>query len=190
MMIISSILLLYSIKNNPDLASSSKMEGDRKGLRLKRLEEPQQQQALQVFDRIFNAGRFDEDEIFVKDVWKEYTGWPLNDMENQYKFMVKHVNFESLIVFPQHNKKLKYLNVGSLLLDGGEEGVDGDLNMSMNLLTIAGTTNVVFLDELLEARLKPDMSDSNGRTALVTDMSKMDKNKAKRTKSSTGMERA
>ncbi|KVI11690.1 Diacylglycerol glucosyltransferase, N-terminal, partial [Cynara cardunculus var. scolymus] len=29
--------------------------------------------------------------IFIKDVWKEYTGWPLNDMENQYKFMVKHV---------------------------------------------------------------------------------------------------
>ncbi|KAK7857871.1 monogalactosyldiacylglycerol synthase 3 [Quercus suber] len=29
--------------------------------------------------------------IFVKDVWKEYTGWPLNDMERSYKFMVKHV---------------------------------------------------------------------------------------------------
>lgn len=27
----------------------------------------------------------------MKDVWKEYTGWPLNDMEGQYKFMVKHV---------------------------------------------------------------------------------------------------
>ncbi|XP_028753981.1 monogalactosyldiacylglycerol synthase 2, chloroplastic [Neltuma alba] len=33
----------------------------------------------------------DEYSIFVKDVWKEYTGWPLNDMESQYKFMVKHV---------------------------------------------------------------------------------------------------
>ncbi|KAI3914584.1 hypothetical protein MKW92_036430, partial [Papaver armeniacum] len=33
----------------------------------------------------------DEYRIFVKDVWKEYTGWPLNDMESQYKFMVKHV---------------------------------------------------------------------------------------------------
>lgn len=29
-------------------------------------------------------------QIFVKDVWKEYAGWPLNDMERQYKFMVKH----------------------------------------------------------------------------------------------------
>ncbi|XP_050213628.1 monogalactosyldiacylglycerol synthase 2, chloroplastic-like [Mercurialis annua] len=33
----------------------------------------------------------DEYRIIVKDVWKEYTGWPLNDMERQYKFMVKHV---------------------------------------------------------------------------------------------------
>ncbi|KAF8400594.1 hypothetical protein HHK36_013893 [Tetracentron sinense] len=33
----------------------------------------------------------DEYEVFVKDVWKEYTGWPLNDMERSYKFMVKHV---------------------------------------------------------------------------------------------------
>ncbi|KAK3039974.1 hypothetical protein RJ639_027164 [Escallonia herrerae] len=33
----------------------------------------------------------DEYRIFVKDVWKEYTGWPLNNMERQYKFMVKHV---------------------------------------------------------------------------------------------------
>ncbi|KAH0735842.1 hypothetical protein KY285_011549 [Solanum tuberosum] len=33
----------------------------------------------------------DEYNVFVKDVWKEYTGWPLNTMEQQYKFMVKHV---------------------------------------------------------------------------------------------------
>ncbi|KAK8262247.1 hypothetical protein V6Z12_D13G244100 [Gossypium hirsutum] len=33
----------------------------------------------------------DEYRIIVKDVWKEYTGWPLNDMERSYKFMVKHV---------------------------------------------------------------------------------------------------
>ncbi|XP_071724496.1 monogalactosyldiacylglycerol synthase 2, chloroplastic-like [Rutidosis leptorrhynchoides] len=33
----------------------------------------------------------DQYKIFIKDVWKEYAGWPLNDMENQYKFMVKHV---------------------------------------------------------------------------------------------------
>ncbi|KAF8092199.1 hypothetical protein N665_0422s0028 [Sinapis alba] len=33
----------------------------------------------------------DKYRIIVKDVWKEYTGWPLNDMESSYKFMVKHV---------------------------------------------------------------------------------------------------
>lgn len=33
----------------------------------------------------------DEYQVFVKDVWKEYTGWPLNNMEQQYKFMIKHV---------------------------------------------------------------------------------------------------
>ncbi|GAA0182977.1 hypothetical protein Leryth_021017 [Lithospermum erythrorhizon] len=33
----------------------------------------------------------EEYRIIVKDVGKEYAGWPLNDMENQYKFMVKHV---------------------------------------------------------------------------------------------------
>ncbi|KAE8710392.1 Monogalactosyldiacylglycerol synthase 2 [Hibiscus syriacus] len=33
----------------------------------------------------------DDYQIFVKDVWKEYTGCPLNDMERSYKFMVKHV---------------------------------------------------------------------------------------------------
>ncbi|XP_010241616.1 PREDICTED: monogalactosyldiacylglycerol synthase 2, chloroplastic-like [Nelumbo nucifera] len=33
----------------------------------------------------------DEYRVFIKDVWKEYTGWPLNDMERSYKFMVKHV---------------------------------------------------------------------------------------------------
>lgn len=32
----------------------------------------------------------DQYRVFVKDVWKEYTGWPLNDMERSYKFMVKH----------------------------------------------------------------------------------------------------
>ncbi|KAL7189818.1 hypothetical protein ACSBR1_039455 [Camellia fascicularis] len=33
----------------------------------------------------------DEYRVVVKDVWKEYTGWPLNDMERSYKFMIKHV---------------------------------------------------------------------------------------------------
>ncbi|KAL8152636.1 hypothetical protein V2J09_010396 [Rumex salicifolius] len=38
----------------------------------------------------------DEYNIIIKDVWKEYTGWPLNDMERQYKFMVRHVQLWSV----------------------------------------------------------------------------------------------
>ncbi|KAI3715701.1 hypothetical protein L6452_22687 [Arctium lappa] len=75
-------------------------------------------------------------------------------------------NVSILKNFLQHNKKLKDLDLGDLLLDGGEEGVDGDPNMSMNLLTVAGTGNAAFLDELLKARLDPDISDSKGRTPL------------------------
>ncbi|KAF2284897.1 hypothetical protein GH714_032153 [Hevea brasiliensis] len=33
----------------------------------------------------------DEYKIIVKDVWKEYTRWPLNDVERLYKFRVKHL---------------------------------------------------------------------------------------------------
>lgn len=38
----------------------------------------------------------DQYRVFVKDVWKEYAGWPLNDMEGSYKFMVKHVQLWNL----------------------------------------------------------------------------------------------
>lgn len=30
-------------------------------------------------------------QVFVKDLFMEHAGWPLNDMERSYKFMVKHV---------------------------------------------------------------------------------------------------
>nr|CAD1840142.1 unnamed protein product [Ananas comosus var. bracteatus] len=32
----------------------------------------------------------DEYQVFVKDLGKEYGGWPLNDMERSYKFMLRH----------------------------------------------------------------------------------------------------
>ncbi|XAR56059.1 Monogalactosyldiacylglycerol synthase [Bertholletia excelsa] len=32
----------------------------------------------------------DEYRVFVNDVWKEYAGWPLNNMERSYKFLIKH----------------------------------------------------------------------------------------------------
>ena len=30
-------------------------------------------------------------QVFVTDLGKEYGGWPLNDMERSYKFMLRHV---------------------------------------------------------------------------------------------------
>ncbi|KAL7235805.1 hypothetical protein ACSBR1_019150 [Camellia fascicularis] len=66
--------------------------------------------------------------------------------------------------FLQHHKKLKDLRIGDIWLEDGEE--DGDSNMSINLLTVAGTGNAAFLDELLKARLDPDIGDSQGRTPL------------------------
>nr|XP_016440447.1 PREDICTED: potassium channel AKT2/3-like [Nicotiana tabacum] len=66
--------------------------------------------------------------------------------------------------FLQHHKKLKDLRLVDLFLEVGEE--DSDPNMSINLLTVASTGNAAFLDELLKARLDPDIGDSKGRTPL------------------------
>ncbi|CAK9175688.1 unnamed protein product [Ilex paraguariensis] len=44
--------------------------------------------------------------------------------------------------------------------------VADDPNMSINLLTVASTGNAAFLDELLKAKLDPDIGDSKGRTPL------------------------
>lgn len=66
----------------------------------------------------------------------------------------------------QHHKRLKELNIGDLIVDSGNQE-DDDPNMSINLLTVAGTGNAAFLDELLKARLDPDIGDSKGRTPLV-----------------------
>lgn len=52
-------------------------------------------------------------------------------------------------------------------MEGGEE--DGDpKNMSVNLLDVANAGNAAFLNELLRARLDPDIGDSKGRTPLVS----------------------
>ncbi|KAG6398671.1 hypothetical protein SASPL_140138 [Salvia splendens] len=65
--------------------------------------------------------------------------------------------------FLQHHKKLKDLRLGDLFMD---EEVDGDVNMSINLVTVAGTGNAAFLNELLKAGLDPDVGDSKGKTPL------------------------
>ncbi|KAJ9687452.1 hypothetical protein PVL29_016084 [Vitis rotundifolia] len=76
----------------------------------------------------------------------------------------KEDNVTILKNFLQHHKRLKDLNIGDLLVENGEEDVDP--NMAFNLLTVASTGNAAFLDELLKAKLDPDIGDSKGRTPL------------------------
>ncbi|GLU02936.1 hypothetical protein SLE2022_201660 [Rubroshorea leprosula] len=73
-------------------------------------------------------------------------------------------NVSMLKNFFHQNKKLKDLKIGDLIMEGGDE--DGDSNMSINLLTVAGTGNAAFLDDLLKARLDHDIGDCEGKTPL------------------------
>lgn len=75
-------------------------------------------------------------------------------------------NVTMLKNFLQHHKKLKDLRLGDLFVEGGDGDGDGDANMSINLLTVAGTGNAAFLNELLKAGLDPDVGDSTGKTPL------------------------
>ncbi|KAM6581006.1 hypothetical protein CsatA_004780 [Cannabis sativa] len=75
----------------------------------------------------------------------------------------KDDNIQILKNFLQHHKKLKDLKIGELLAEGEDEG---DTNMDDNLLTVASTGNAALLDELLKAKLDPDIGDANGRTPL------------------------
>ncbi|KAK2662360.1 hypothetical protein Ddye_000934 [Dipteronia dyeriana] len=74
-------------------------------------------------------------------------------------------NLAILKNFLQHHKKLKDLSMGDLLVEGGGDEYN-DPNMSVNLLTAASTGNAAFLEELLKARLDPDIGDSKGQTPL------------------------
>ncbi|KAF6155523.1 hypothetical protein GIB67_017878 [Kingdonia uniflora] len=66
--------------------------------------------------------------------------------------------------FLQHYKELKDLSIKDLDVDHGKD--DDDSNLGFNLLTAASTGNAACLDELLKARLDPDIGDSQGRTPL------------------------
>ncbi|KAF2293830.1 hypothetical protein GH714_005041 [Hevea brasiliensis] len=77
-------------------------------------------------------------------------------------YLFKGVSREILLLL--HHKKLKDLKIGEFLTEGGEE--DGDPNMAFNLLTAASAGNAAFLEELLRAKLDPDIGDSKGRTPL------------------------
>ncbi|XP_075501858.1 potassium channel AKT2/3 [Primulina tabacum] len=66
--------------------------------------------------------------------------------------------------FLQYHKNLKDIRSGAIFVEGGEG--DDDSKMSINLLTVSGSGNANFLDELLKAGLDPDVGDSKGRTPL------------------------
>ncbi|XP_048328183.1 potassium channel AKT2/3 isoform X2 [Ziziphus jujuba] len=73
-------------------------------------------------------------------------------------------NIQILKNLLQHHKMLKDLSIGNLAVKSGEE--ENDPNMELNLLTVASTGNARLLDELLKAKLDPDIGDSKGRTPL------------------------
>lgn len=64
----------------------------------------------------------------------------------------------------QYHKNLKDIRLGAIFVEGGEGDDD---STSINLITVSGTGNANFLDELLKAGLDPDVGDSKGRTPLV-----------------------
>ncbi|CAN6720117.1 unnamed protein product [Malus baccata var. baccata] len=67
--------------------------------------------------------------------------------------------------FNQHHKKLRDLRVGEILVESGEDEGD-DPNAAFNMLTAASKGDATLLDELLKAKLDPDIGDFKGRTPL------------------------
>lgn len=70
--------------------------------------------------------------------------------------------------FLQHHKKLSDLDVGDLKAQQNGEDDDGSPNIASNLITVVSTGNAALLDEILKAKLSPDITDSKGKTPLVT----------------------
>ena len=64
----------------------------------------------------------------------------------------------------QHQKRLKDLNIGDLVVENGDEDVDP--NMAFNLLTVASTGNAAFFYELLKEKFEPDIGDSQGKNPI------------------------
>ncbi|KAJ4967285.1 hypothetical protein NE237_019134 [Protea cynaroides] len=76
--------------------------------------------------------------------------------EQDYLVMLKN--------FLQHYRELKDLTIHDLLVENGDDNANP--NMAANLLAVASSGNAAFLDELLKAKLDPDVGDSKGRTPL------------------------
>ncbi|KAL0873592.1 hypothetical protein Bca101_023297 [Brassica carinata] len=68
--------------------------------------------------------------------------------------------------FLQHHKKLSDLDVGDLTAQQNGENDDGSPNIASNLITVVSTGNAALLDEILKAKLSPDITDSKGKTPL------------------------
>ncbi|ESQ55134.1 hypothetical protein EUTSA_v10024449mg [Eutrema salsugineum] len=65
--------------------------------------------------------------------------------------------------FLQHHKKLSDVDIGDL--SEQQNGENDDVQPS-NLITVVSTGNAALLDELLKAKLSPDIADAKGKTPL------------------------
>ncbi|CAD5328694.1 unnamed protein product [Arabidopsis thaliana] len=69
--------------------------------------------------------------------------------------------------FLQHHKKLSNLDIGDLKAQQNGENTDVvPPNIASNLIAVVTTGNAALLDELLKAKLSPDITDSKGKTPL------------------------
>lgn len=71
--------------------------------------------------------------------------------------------------FLQHHKKLSDIDVGDLREQ--QNGDHNDVvppNIASSLITVVSTGNAALLDELLKTKLNPDVTDTKGKTPLVT----------------------
>lgn len=71
--------------------------------------------------------------------------------------------------FLQHHTKLSDIDVGDLReQQNGDNNGAVPPNIASSLITVVSTGNAALLDELLKAKLNPDVTDSKGKTPLVT----------------------
>ncbi|CAH2078284.1 unnamed protein product [Thlaspi arvense] len=68
--------------------------------------------------------------------------------------------------FLQHHKKLSDIDIGDLRAQQNGRNDDVPHNIASNLITVVATGNAALLDELLKAKLNPDIADSKGKTPL------------------------
>uniref|UniRef100_A0A2P2JG54 Potassium channel n=1 Tax=Rhizophora mucronata TaxID=61149 RepID=A0A2P2JG54_RHIMU len=67
--------------------------------------------------------------------------------------------------FIQHHRELEDMKIGDFLVEDKEEKSESSTDFS--LIAVVNTGNAAFLEELLKARMDPDIRDTKGRTPLV-----------------------